>query len=50
MEIDELFKVNKTDYAYHKIQHFFGKRKRNHTNIRDKNGKLLVDAENIIKR
>lgn len=37
-EIDELFKVNKIDYAYHKIQQFVGKRKRNCTNIRDKNG------------
>ncbi|VVC33883.1 Hypothetical protein CINCED_3A000978 [Cinara cedri] len=49
-EIDELFKVNKIDYAYQKIQQFVGKRKRNCTNIRDKNGKLLVDDENIIKR
>jgi len=49
-EIDELFKVNKIDYAYQKIQQFEGKRKRNFTNIRDKNGQLLVDDENIIKR
>ncbi|KAL4152963.1 hypothetical protein QTP88_000796 [Uroleucon formosanum] len=49
-EIDEMFKANKIDYAYHKIQQFVGKRKRNVTNIRDKIGQLLVDDEDIIKR
>lgn len=49
-EIDEMFKANKIDYAYHKIQQFVGKRKRNVTNIRDKMGQLLVDDEDIIKR
>jgi len=49
-EIDEMFKANKIDYAYHKIQQFVGKRKRNVTNIRDKMGQLLVDDEEIIKR
>jgi len=49
-EIDELFKVKIIDYAYQNIQQFVGKRKRNCTNIRDKNGQLLDDDENIIKR
>lgn len=34
-EIDEMFKVNKTEHAYRKIQQFVGKKKRNCTNIRE---------------
>ncbi|VVC35523.1 Hypothetical protein CINCED_3A007494 [Cinara cedri] len=49
-EINELFKVNKIDYAYRKIRQFVEKIKRNCTNIRDKNGQLFIDYENIIKR
>ena len=45
-----MFKANKIDYAYHKIQQFVGKIKRNVTNIRDKMGQLLVEDEDIIKR
>jgi len=45
-----MFKANKIDYAYHKIQQCVGKRKRNVTYIRDKMGQLLVDDEDIIKR
>lgn len=44
-KVDELFKVNKINCVYHKIQQFFGKRKQNCTNIRDKNNKLLVDEK-----
>lgn len=49
-QIDELFKANKIDHANRKIQQFVGKRKQNSTNIRDKNGQLLVDNENMVKR